>query len=126
MSIRPLPTHVAEKIRSSILITSLNDVVSGLVKNSLDADATSVNVSVDYARATCLVEDNGVGIPPQEFRLDGGLGKPHRMCSCFLVLFWIVRRLTRDIMQIPRSCTVKLNAMARMVTPWLPWLLCHS
>ena len=78
MSIRLLPRHVSEKIQSSVIITSLNDAVSGLVKNSLDADATSINVSVDYAKATCTVEDDGVGIPPQDFRLDGGLGKPHR------------------------------------------------
>lgn len=79
MSIRPLPPHVAEKIKSSVLITSLNDVVSGLVKNSLDAEATTINVSVDYAKATCSVEDDGLGVPPQEFRVDGGLGRSHRM-----------------------------------------------
>ncbi|CAI4217381.1 unnamed protein product [Parascedosporium putredinis] len=77
MSIRPLPPHVAEKIKSSVLITSLNDVVSGLVKNSLDAEAKTINVSVDYAKATCSVEDDGLGVPPQEFRVDGGLGRSH-------------------------------------------------
>lgn len=78
MSIRPLPRHVAEQIKSSVLITSLNDAVSGLVKNALDAEATTINVYLDYVKGGCTVEDNGVGIPPSEFRPDGGLGKAHR------------------------------------------------
>lgn len=81
MSIRPLPRHVAEQIKSSAILTSLNDAASGLVKNSLDADATAVNIYLDYAKGGCTVEDNGVGIPPSEFRPEGGLGKAHRMCD---------------------------------------------
>lgn len=80
MSIRPLPRHVAEQIKSSAILTSLNDAASGLVKNSLDADATAINIYLDYAKGACTVEDNGVGIPPSEFRLEGGLGKAHRTC----------------------------------------------
>ena len=79
MSIRPLPRHVAAQITSSVLITSLNDAVSGLVKNALDAGAATVNIYLDYAKGGCTVEDNGLGIPPAEFRVDGGLGKAHRM-----------------------------------------------
>lgn len=78
MSIRPLPRHVAEQIKSSVIITSLNDVVCGLVRNSLDAEATVINVYLDYVKGGCTVEDNGDGIPPPEFRPDGGLGKAHR------------------------------------------------
>ena len=81
MSIRPLPRHVAEQIKSSVLITSLNDAVSGLVKNALDAEATAINIYLDYVKGGCTIEDNGVGIPPPEFRPDGGLGRAHRMWS---------------------------------------------
>lgn len=81
MSIRPLPRHVAEQVKSSVLITSLNDAVSGLVKNALDAGATTIKIYPDYARGGCTVEDNGLGIPPSEFRPDGGLGKAHRTSS---------------------------------------------
>ncbi|KAJ9143420.1 DNA mismatch repair protein MLH3 [Pleurostoma richardsiae] len=85
MSIKPLPGDVAAQIKSSVVITSLNSVVCGLIKNSLDAEATKINVSVDYSRGNCAVEDNGIGILPSEFQEDGGLGQlyytskyPHR------------------------------------------------
>ncbi|KAL7815679.1 hypothetical protein V8C26DRAFT_401230 [Trichoderma gracile] len=77
MSIRPLPEDVVGKIRSSSTITSLNGVVCGLVKNSLDAGATKVNIVVEYGRGNCIVEDNGLGIVPGDFAEDGGLGKPY-------------------------------------------------
>jgi len=79
MSIRPLPQDVAEKIQSSIIITNINGVVCGLLKNSLDAGATRVNITLDYTKGNCEVDDDGSGILPTEFREDGGLGKLHRM-----------------------------------------------
>ncbi|KAI1106365.1 hypothetical protein F4804DRAFT_301049 [Jackrogersella minutella] len=77
MSIQQLPDNVIAQIKSSTTITSLNSVVCGLVKNSLDAEATKINISIDYARGNCSVEDNGLGIPPSEFKPTGGLGKLH-------------------------------------------------
>ncbi|KAK9800957.1 hypothetical protein SCARD494_00937 [Seiridium cardinale] len=77
MSIQQLPEDVVAQIKSSTTITSLNGVACGLLKNSLDAGATRVNVSVDYAKGNCSVEDNGSGIVPQEFAPSGGLGKLH-------------------------------------------------
>ncbi|RFU77102.1 dna mismatch repair mlh3 [Trichoderma arundinaceum] len=77
MSIRPLPEDVVGKIRSSSTITSLNGVVCGLLKNSLDAGATKVNIYVEYDRGNCTVEDNGLGIAPGDFADDGGLGKSY-------------------------------------------------
>ncbi|KAL7943839.1 hypothetical protein V8C42DRAFT_328585 [Trichoderma barbatum] len=77
MSIRPLPEDVVGKIRSSSTITSLNGVVCGLLKNSLDAGATKVNIQVEYARGNCIVEDNGLGIVPGDFAEGGGLGKSY-------------------------------------------------
>ncbi|XP_044723857.1 histidine kinase-, DNA gyrase b-, and HSP90-like ATPase domain-containing protein [Hirsutella rhossiliensis] len=82
MSIRQLPEDVAAKIRSSAAITSLNHVVSGLLKNSLDAGANKIHVRLDYARGNCIVEDDGLGIEPREFRPDGGLGKCHHTSRC--------------------------------------------
>lgn len=81
MSIKPLPGDVVAQIKSSVVITSLNNVITGLITNSLDAQATRINASVDYARGNCSVEDNGIGIPPSEFREDGGLGQLHCMCA---------------------------------------------
>ncbi|KAF4999330.1 hypothetical protein FGRMN_2558 [Fusarium graminum] len=77
MIIRQLPQDVIEKIKSSVNITSLNGVVCGLVTNSLDAGASKINISIDYSRGNCTAEDNGSGIPPEEFRDGGGLGKLH-------------------------------------------------
>ena len=78
MSIQPLPPDVVAQIRSSTTITSLNVVISELVKNALDAAATKISVDVDYGRGGCVVEDDGMGILPSEFAGGGGLGKPYR------------------------------------------------
>lgn len=78
MSIQALPPDVVAQIKSSATITSLNWVVFELLKNSLDASSTKIEVTVDYGRGACIVEDNGLGIPPAEFRDDGGLGKLYR------------------------------------------------
>ncbi|KAL0940416.1 vacuolar membrane protein [Colletotrichum truncatum] len=75
MSIKPLSEDVIRRIRSSAIITSLNGVVCGLIKNSFDAGATKINITIDYSRGSCTVEDDGLGIPPSEFRETGGLGK---------------------------------------------------
>lgn len=75
MSIQPLPGDVIAQIKSSAVITSLNGVVDGLFRNSLDAGATKINISIDYSRGNCSIEDNGLGIPPACFHEDGGLGK---------------------------------------------------
>lgn len=75
MSIKPLPPEVAAQVKSSSVITSLNGVALGLLRNSLDANATKVNISVDYRLGNCIVEDNGFGVPETEFRDTGGLGK---------------------------------------------------
>lgn len=80
--IQALPLDVAAKIKSSTSITHLHGVVVGLVKNSLDAGAQTVLVSVDFKRGSCIVEDDGKGIRPVEFEPTGGLGKAHRMSLC--------------------------------------------
>jgi DNA mismatch repair protein MLH3 len=78
-SIQPLPADVVAQIKSSISITRLSDVVQELIKNSLDANAQTITINVDFQRGGCLVEDDGTGIPPSEFKEGGGLGKIHRM-----------------------------------------------
>jgi DNA mismatch repair protein MLH3 len=78
MSIQPLPPEVVAQIKSSITISSLNVVVCELVKNSLDASSTKVEITVDYSRGACAVDDNGVGILPAEFDVGGGLGRLYR------------------------------------------------
>jgi DNA mismatch repair protein MLH3 len=79
--IQALPPDVATKIKSSTSITHLHGVVVDLVKNSLDAGARTLLVSVDFKRGSCIVEDDGEGIRPAEFEPTGGLGKAHRVSS---------------------------------------------
>ena len=76
--ILPLPTEVASQIKSSTAISSLDHAVIGLVENSLDAGGLKIDISVDFLRGACTVEDDGHGIAPGEFLDNGGLGKPYR------------------------------------------------
>lgn len=77
-TIQRLPQHVIAQIKSSTAIVSLSDVVLGLLKNSLDAGATKIHISVDFTRGSCTVDDNGTGIVPSDFAESGSLGKPYR------------------------------------------------
>ena len=77
----PLPDEVAAQISASKTISSLDSVVLGLVENSIDALASRVTVTIDFRRGSCLVEDDGEGIPAQEFQEAGGLGKPYCMAA---------------------------------------------
>ena len=78
-SILPLPEHVVAQIKSSTAIVSLTGVLLELLHNSLDAKATKIEATVDFARGGCAIEDNGLGISPLEFGEDGGLGKLYCM-----------------------------------------------
>ncbi|GAO16183.1 hypothetical protein UVI_02045230 [Ustilaginoidea virens] len=77
MSIRPLPQGAVDKIQSSAAITSLNDVVCGLVKNSLDASSSKLNIHLNFVLGNCTVDDDGTGIDASEFEETGGLAKLH-------------------------------------------------
>ena len=77
--ILPLPPEVAAQIKSSTTIPSLSSVVIGLVENSLDAGPDKIDISVDFSRGSCTVEDDGLGIAPNEFKEEGGLGKAYCM-----------------------------------------------
>ncbi|KAJ5373443.1 hypothetical protein N7517_005449 [Penicillium concentricum] len=77
--IRSLPSDVIAKIKSSTSIVHLTGVILELVKNSLDANAHTIFVTVNFKRGGCIVEDDGDGISPAEFEVAGGLCKPHRM-----------------------------------------------
>ena len=76
-AIRPLPPESQAQIRSAVVITSLNDVILGLLENVLDAGATSAEVRLDYLKGYCSVTDNGIGIPAEEFTTKGRLGSLH-------------------------------------------------
>jgi hypothetical protein len=85
-SISPIPASVVAQIKSSITVTSLNGVVLELLKNSIDASSSQVEIHVDYRRGNCTVDDDGDGISPVDFREGGCLGKFH--CKTALSLLW--------------------------------------
>ena len=87
--IRALPSDVIAKIKSSTSIVHLTGVILELVKNSLDANAHTVFVTVDFKRGGCIVEDDGDGIPPIEFEVAGGLGKAHRMSPKLQIVMYL-------------------------------------
>jgi DNA mismatch repair protein MLH3 len=76
-AILPLPVETQLQLKSSVALNSLNDVIIGLVKNSLDAQAQRIHIDFDYSRGNCCVDDDGVGIPAVEFEAGGGLGLMH-------------------------------------------------
>lgn len=50
------------KLRSTQILTSLPQIVSELVQNSLDAGASVVDIGIDCEEWICWVKDNGCGI----------------------------------------------------------------
>lgn len=126
MSIKPLPGHVVAQIKSSVVITSLNNVTCGLVRNSLDAHATKINVTIDYSRGNCSVEDNGDGIPPSDFDEGGGLGQLHCTSSARPAL--LDRTPADEVLRYqktrPSSHRI-LTPTGGMAHSWRPLRLCR-
>jgi hypothetical protein len=61
-AIERLPASTQAKLRSTQLLTSVLQIVSELVQNSLDANATRVDVGLDCKEWMCWVRDDGQGI----------------------------------------------------------------
>jgi len=58
-----LSEPVRTRLRSTQILTSLPQVVSELVQNSLDASASHIDIGVDCQEWECWVKDDGHGIP---------------------------------------------------------------
>ena len=59
--IASLPPRTRSILRSTVILSSLVQVVSELVQNSLDANARSIQVGVDCDEWSCWVQDDGTG-----------------------------------------------------------------
>ncbi|RPD66940.1 hypothetical protein L226DRAFT_529339 [Lentinus tigrinus ALCF2SS1-7] len=70
--ITPLPSSTRSKLRSTQILTSLPQLVSELVQNSLDAGAHTIDVSLDPEEWECWVRDDGAGIPRDGLALLAG------------------------------------------------------
>ncbi|GAA5949571.1 hypothetical protein JCM3765_002708 [Sporobolomyces pararoseus] len=64
--ILPLPSRTTSLLRSSIILPSFPSIASELVYNSLDAQASSIHLTVDLATWSIHCKDNGNGISGQE------------------------------------------------------------
>lgn len=69
--ISQLRAATVSRLRSSYILRGLAQCVEELVCNSLDAGASSVNVSVDVVGLTISVEDDGSGISPVDMKAIG-------------------------------------------------------
>jgi DNA mismatch repair protein MLH3 len=87
-SLYPLDSETRSKIRSTQIITSLPQIVSELVQNSLDAGASHINIGVDVSEWECWVRDDGCGISKKDLSIlakgsiDGRYGEwqTHLLC----------------------------------------------
>ena len=59
--IAPLPQRTRSILRSTVILSSLVQVVSELIQNSLDANARSIQVAIDCDEWSCWVQDDGIG-----------------------------------------------------------------
>jgi DNA mismatch repair protein PMS2 len=68
-AIKPIGKSVVHRICSGQVIFDLSSAVKELVENSLDAGATTVEVSLKaYGEEWFKVADNGAGISPSNFQ----------------------------------------------------------
>ncbi|KAF9905975.1 DNA mismatch repair protein [Linnemannia zychae] len=61
-SIQPLASSVSDELRASLVVNSLEQCAAELTQNSIDANATSIEIKVDVAGHSLQVSDNGDGI----------------------------------------------------------------
>lgn len=61
-SLERLPEETRSKLRSTVILTSLPQIVSELMQNALDANASNIDIGIDYKEWMCWVRDNGEGI----------------------------------------------------------------
>lgn len=61
-ALQKLDSETCSKIRSTQILTSLPQIVSELVQNSLDAGAKNVEIGMDMTEWACWVRDDGAGM----------------------------------------------------------------
>ncbi|KAH7930648.1 hypothetical protein BV22DRAFT_1124687 [Leucogyrophana mollusca] len=70
-SLHQLSVETRAKLRSTQILTSLPQIISELMQNSLDAGASQVDIGVDCEEWTCWVRDDGAGISKDGLALIG-------------------------------------------------------
>jgi len=70
--IAKLGEHTQAKLRSTQILTTLPQIVSELIRNSLDAQASHIDVGINCDEWMCWVSDDGLGINKQDLESFGG------------------------------------------------------
>lgn len=60
-ALKLLSVETRAKLRSLQLLTSLPQIVSELLQNSLDAGASQINIGINCEEWSCWVRDDGAG-----------------------------------------------------------------
>lgn len=69
-TIKPIAKGIVHRICAGQVILDLSSAVKELVENSLDAGATSIEISLkDFGEEWFQVTDNGCGISPNSFKV---------------------------------------------------------
>lgn len=64
--VHKMPTEAIDLLLSSRRVSSRESICRELIYNSLDAEATSINVSINTRTGSLEVQDDGHGIPPAD------------------------------------------------------------
>ncbi|KAK6524648.1 DNA mismatch repair protein [Arthrobotrys megalospora] len=69
--IQRLSDDAIARIRSTVSLTSLAGAVQGLLMNSFDANATTINIYINITKNSMIIEDDGDGIIPADMAFVG-------------------------------------------------------
>ncbi|CCD27320.1 mismatch repair protein MLH3 NDAI_0K01290 [Naumovozyma dairenensis CBS 421] len=69
--IHGLPKSVSHRLRSQTSAISIPSILTELVQNSIDANATKITVTLDISNYNITIIDNGIGMIPKELDLLG-------------------------------------------------------
>lgn len=69
--IQRLSANAIARIRSTVSLTSLAGAVQELLMNSIDANATTINIFINIIKNSIIIEDDGDGIFPGDMTLVG-------------------------------------------------------
>lgn len=65
-TIKKLKFSVSSKLQSQAFTLSFAKIVLELIRNSIDADATVLQILIDFQNLKCIVADNGTGMIPDD------------------------------------------------------------
>ncbi|XP_006456805.1 hypothetical protein AGABI2DRAFT_78389 [Agaricus bisporus var. bisporus H97] len=115
------------RIRSTQILTTLPQIVSELVQNSLDAKANNISVSVNCAEWMCWVRDDGSGFSKQDLETFSEEDASQRYCTS--------KKYTPDSTNAVSTYGfrgeggfrhVTINVLNIDISPYQPWLLRHK